>query len=174
MGHGPGRAAEEWAGVTASEFGLRSAVDRFLAAQPVYPCGVLAHLTISRLEQVAGLLAAWYGRPPLSLGEWMSRALLPVAAADWPYAARAALLEAIQGQPAGVVVCTHIDILFEPRLMLNPLRLLLDMSRVAPLLVLWPGEAAHGLLHYTGSDGRHAHHRAWPVTDLCPVCVIVL
>jgi len=59
----------------------------------------------------------------------------------------------------GPVLCTEIDLLFEPTLELDPLRLLCDVGRVARLVVTWPGSYHHDVLAYAVPD--HRHYRTW-------------
>jgi len=59
----------------------------------------------------------------------------------------------------GPVLCTEIDLLFDPALELDPLRLLCDVGRVARLVVTWPGSYLHGVLSYAVPD--HSHYRTW-------------
>jgi hypothetical protein len=59
----------------------------------------------------------------------------------------------------GPVLCTDIDLLFEPRLSLNPLRLFKDAGRITRLIVAWPGIYRDDVLSYAVPD--HAHYRTW-------------
>jgi len=59
----------------------------------------------------------------------------------------------------GPVLCTEIDLLFEPTLELDPLRLLCDIGRITRLVVTWPGSYLHDLLAYAVPD--HSHYRTW-------------
>lgn len=57
------------------------------------------------------------------------------------------------------VLCTNIDLLFEPTLKLDPLRLMRDVSRVTRLVVTWPGSYVDSVLAYAVPD--HSHYRIW-------------
>ena len=59
----------------------------------------------------------------------------------------------------GPVLCTNIDLLFEPTLKLDPLRLMRDVSRVTRLVVAWPGSYVDNVLAYAVPD--HSHYRTW-------------
>jgi hypothetical protein len=59
----------------------------------------------------------------------------------------------------GPVLCTDIDLLFEPSLSLNPLRLFKDAGRITRLIVAWPGTYRDDVLSYAVPD--HAHYRTW-------------
>lgn len=61
--------------------------------------------------------------------------------------------------PAKQIVCTNIDLLFEPGLQLDPLALFLKHSRAKSLVVLWPGAYAGGILSY--AVPAHGHYRTW-------------
>lgn len=59
----------------------------------------------------------------------------------------------------GPILCTNVDLLFEPTLKLDPLRLMRDASRVTRLVVTWPGSYGDGVLAYAVPD--HGHYRTW-------------
>jgi hypothetical protein len=59
----------------------------------------------------------------------------------------------------GPVLCTEIDLLFEPSLELDPLPLLVDISRATRLVIAWPGSYVGGVLAYAAPE--HAHYRTW-------------
>jgi hypothetical protein len=72
----------------------------------------------------------------------------------------------------GPLICTDIDILFEPTLRLDPLRLFLDASRQTSLIIAWPGTFQHNHLAY--AVPAHAHYRTWPRPELCDYCIVQL
>jgi len=57
------------------------------------------------------------------------------------------------------ILCTNIDLLFGLTLELDPLRLMRDASRVARLVVAWPGSYVNDVLAYAVPD--HSHYRTW-------------
>jgi hypothetical protein len=70
----------------------------------------------------------------------------------------------------GPLLCTGIDLLFEPSLKLNPLHIFLDASRTTSLVIAWPGTCEEGKLTYAVPS--HAHNRTWPTADLCDYCIV--
>ncbi len=82
------------------------------------------------------------------------------------------LATTVQRFAPGPVICTDIDLLFDPTLALDPLRLLRDSSRSAVLIVLWPGAVADGVLDY--AVPAHAHYRTWSRSDLPAEAVVPL
>lgn len=151
---------------------LQLALERFLAARPYYPCCVLIHPDVRRLQQVAESLRAWYPWPVLSIGAALSGALLAIAPPQRPRAAHTALADAVRPHAPGPLLCTELDLLFEPSLALDPLRLLRDTSRLATLVVLWPGSLQGEGLTY--AVPAHAHYRAWGRTDLSAESILPL
>ncbi|MFL5802090.1 MAG: BREX-3 system P-loop-containing protein BrxF [Roseiflexaceae bacterium] len=149
---------------------LQLALDRFQAARPYYPCCLLVHPDVRQLQKVAEHVVAWYRWPVLSIGTTLSAALLTVAPGRRSRETHAMLAAATQRFAPGPVLCADIDLLFEPSLALDPLRLLRDSSRIAMLIVLWPGTIAAGILAYAAP--AHAHYRAWNRTDLSADSII--
>lgn len=156
------------------EFRIQMAIERFLAAQPFYPCCLLVHLDVVRLRQVALQVAGQYAWPVLPVGALLSAALLPIDARRRPAMAQPVLERAVEQHEAGPIICSEIDILFEPSLSLDPLRLLRETSRLRSLIVAWPGAFRHGALEYATADPAHAHHRAWAKPELCEECIVTI
>ena len=153
---------------------LQSAIDQFLAAQAFYPCCLLIHPDISVLEHAKTRVVTQRAWPVVSCATVLSEALLDVSAAQRSRAVPSVLRNAVQQQRSGPVLLAEIDVLFEPSLSLDPLRLLRDISRTTPLVVLWPGSHINGVLAYATADPPHAHYRAWTETGLCAHCIVVL
>ncbi|MCP4537842.1 MAG: BREX-3 system P-loop-containing protein BrxF [Chloroflexi bacterium] len=59
----------------------------------------------------------------------------------------------------GPVLCTETDLLFEPTLKLDPLRLMRDASKVIRLVVAWSGSYTEDVLAY--AVPKHGHYRTW-------------
>jgi len=55
-------------------------------------------------------------------------------------------------------LCVY-HLLFDPALELDTLRLLCDVSRVARMVVTWPGSYRDDVLAYAVPD--HSHYRTW-------------
>ena len=151
---------------------LQLALEQFLAARSYYPCCILAHADVRQLQQAADLVLARYHWPILSVGTILSAALLSVVPQKRARAAHIALLDMIRPFAPGPLLCTDIDLLFEPALTLDPLRLLRDTSRIATIIVLWPGVANNGTLAY--AVPTHTHYRSWNRVDLPTESVVSL
>jgi hypothetical protein len=143
-----------------------------LANQLYYPCVLLTQTDVSRLDAAGRDLSQRFGWPVLSVGEQLSAALLDVAPRRRPHMAGQAVDDAIRRLAPGPIVCSHIDLLFEPALELDALWLLREASRLAALVVLWPGQYQARVLSYAVPE--HAHYRAWRRTELCDGCIIAL
>lgn len=151
---------------------LFPAIDHFLAIQPYYPCLLLVHPEMARLYAATRQILSQYAWPGLSIGSLLSQALLPVAPKQRPRQAKRTFADTVQAHVPGPVLCTDIDLLFEPSLYLDPLRLLREASRQARLVVIWPGTFANGVLAY--ATPSHAHYQTWTQTDLCDDCILAL
>ncbi len=62
------------------------------------------------------------------------------------------------------VLLNHIDILFEPALKRDPLRLLQGLSRNKTMLAVWNGQILKGYL--THAVQEHPEYRRYPIRDL--------
>ncbi len=122
-----------------NEPGLHAAMADFLAHPSYHPCFLLVHPDIRRLADASDELASAHDWPRLRVGRELSAALLAVPPADRPRAAQRWMEEQTSRMAPGPVLCTEIDLLFEPTLQLDPLRLLLDISRATPQRHRSPG-----------------------------------
>jgi hypothetical protein len=100
-----------------------------------------------------------YGWSRFSVGQVLSAALLSIPPEDRPRAAEGCITDSLRALTPGPVLCTEIDLLFEPTLHLDPLMLYRRIARLMALIVLWPGQYARGVLAY--AEPGHAHYRTW-------------
>ncbi len=145
-------------------------IDRFLAAQPFHPCCLLVHPSTAHLRDLGHALAEHYGWPRVSLIDLLVEPLIDAPVGRRPSLARDEVLAAATHHAPGPVLLTDINLLFEPSLRLDPLRLFLDASRQARLIAAWPGAWSNSALAY--AEPAHAHYRVWRNPELCPQCVI--
>lgn len=158
-----------------SDDDILMAVDAFMAARPYNPCCLLVDPDIIRLRHATRAVAVRHAWPTLSSGGVLGDALIAVAPDQRSSRVKVVLeaaLRRIDTRPGAAIVMNDVDLLFEPGLALDPLRLLRDLSREGALIVAWPGTYANSVLAYATPD--HAHHRRWPRPDLCPACIIAI
>ena len=146
--------------------------DQFLALPPLYPCLIIAHPEIEQLYTVGQLLAKTYTWPTIAAGGRLSQDLLNVAPRRRPAMASRLFADLLQKYAPGPVLCQEIDLLFEPTLKLDPLRLFREQSRHTTTAVLWPGSYINGILTYAVPE--HAHYQTWVQPELCDYCLIAL
>jgi hypothetical protein len=151
---------------------LFAAVDQFLLIETYFPCLLLVHPEIDRLALARQQILAHYAWPDISLGAVVSQALLMLPPQQRPRRVKRAVEQTLKPHRPGPVLCTDIDLLFEPSLSLDPLRLLREASRTLKLVVTWPGAFTQGSLTYAVQ--AHAHYQSWTQTDLCNACIINL
>jgi hypothetical protein len=144
---------------------LAEIVSRFLNNPTLYhPCLLLVHSSMERLDTLANDLAAQYHWPLLNISHELSAALLGVAEIRRPTSVASMFGQILRRQPADVLLCASIDLLFEPSLQLDPVQLLRQGSRQRRLIVLWPGSFVEGTLAYATRE--HAHYRIWSTPGL--------
>ena len=141
---------------------MHDAVAGFLRSS--HTCLLLVHPEVRRLEDAADDSSSAYGWPRLPVGQALSAALLAEPPARRPHEARRWIKARLGEMAPGPVLCTGIDLLFEPGLELDPLGLLCDAARVARLVVTWPGDYRDGTLSY--AVPAHAHYRTWRRPDV--------
>ena len=143
-----------------------------LATPMYYPCVLLTDPDVAKLRSTAQFLLSRFGWPELSVGGALCAPLLEVPRKRWPRLAGQVLMQQVEGLAPGPILCTDVDLIFDPLLELDPLRLLREASRQTPLIVLWPGDNKNWVLSYAVAG--HPHYRTWRQTELCNRCIIRL
>ena len=78
------------------------------------------------------------------------------------------LLEEIARNEGPLALFDRLEILFDPALEQDPLRLLRGTSRTRTVVAAWPGTIEAGYLSYAAPD--HPEHQRRPIRDLVVVC----
>ena len=140
-------------------------IDRFLQAHPFYPCCMLVHPDIAVLKAVSTHIQN-YGWPFLDLNSLLAQILVTTAPQQRFTLAIQSFKTTIKRIHQSTVICSGINILFEPTLKIDPLRLFRDTSRQQQtrLIVLWPGTYRLNILAY--ATPKHSHYRSWSQPDL--------
>ena len=132
-------------------------------------CLILVHPDIQHLRKAEEKILTDNQIVCLRIGKELSSALLTTPQAQRSRAARQWLETALREKAPGPILCSDVDLLFEPSLDLDPMLLFRQISRHTRLLVLWPGTHEDGVLAYAVPE--HRHYRTWrqpqvAVTDL--------
>lgn len=151
---------------------LSARIADLLAGHLYFPCVVIAHPEVAILRTAQDYLMGHQKWQAVSVGGFLSEALLDIPFKRRQRVARQSFLEEIRQQVPGPALCIDIDLLFEPSLALDPLALIRECSRQTPVVVMWPGEYKDKVLSYAVPE--HAHYRIWRQTDLCDQCIIPL
>ena len=134
---------------------------------------LLVHANVGQLAITAQHILDHYDWPNCSLGSVLSQELLSVPVKKRPSQAKRAFTNTIRTHGAGPLLCTDIDLLFDPSLSLDALHLLREASRQTSIVVTWPGTFENGVLAY--ATHLHAHYQTWTQTDLlCDYCISTL
>jgi len=148
-----------------SDVNLVGAVQRMLSTAGYERCVLLVDTDIAKLAQAADLLCEGLGCAQLSVGAALSAALLNVGAARRAQVAERWLGEQLAAAGGGPVICSEIDLLFEPSLNLDPLVLFRRGARQTQLVVCWPGTFGDETLCY--AVPAHTHYRcSWRQPDV--------
>lgn len=151
---------------------LVEVVNQFIATPPYEACLLLVHPDPAHLQQATRRLSEACHWPDWPVGRALAAALRDTAPPLRPTTAARWFRDTAAAHRPGPVLLSDIALLFEPALELQPLRLLLDAARQTKLIVAWPGARDGRRLTYAAP--QHRHYREWPVSDLCPMCIVTL
>lgn len=142
-------------------------IDMLLQRTTFYHCVLLVNSDVCRLQQHAEKLAGDKGWPILLMGRMLAEAILTVSPKQRSVEAQRVLRGLLSEAGPGPVVCADMDLLFDPTLRLDPLRLLREASRETALVVAWPGSYSGSVLAYAVPE--HSHYRTWrnPEVQVC-------
>lgn len=143
---------------------MQDAIASFWTSSAYDTCLLLVHPEIRKLENAAGELTVEYDWPHLSIGRQLSAELLSELPERRSRTARRWITNFLDNRALGPVLCTEIDLLFQPTLNLDPLALLRHASRTTRLVVMWPGSYENDVLAYAVPE--HSHYRIWRQPDV--------
>jgi hypothetical protein len=103
----------------------------------------------------------------VSLGIELSRRLLDLTERQRIIQLPQLLEEIVSQQSSGLLILDNTEILFNPALKQDPLRLLLGLSRNRTIVATWLGQVANGHLIYATPD--HPEFRRYPAEGLLTV-----
>ncbi len=112
-----------------------------------------------RLGDAANELLSLYDWSRLPVGQELCSVLLSEPPQHRPHTANRWIKVRLGEMAPGPVLCTETDLLFEPTLKLDPLRLIRDASKVTRLVVAWLGSYTDNVLAYAAPE--HSHYRTW-------------
>jgi hypothetical protein len=112
-------------------------------------------------------LGADENAPVLQVGAEVSRYLLELTERQRVLQLPSILQEAVSGLPVGMTLLDNTEILFNPVLKQDPLRLLQRVSRNRTVVATWLGNVTEGHLTYAAPD--HPEFRRYPTDDLLVV-----
>ncbi len=107
--------------------------------------------------------------PVLNLGADISRRLLDLTERQRVLQLPRLLEEAVAALPVELTILDNTEVLFNPVLKQDPLRLLQGLSRDRTVVVSWLGDVDGG--HLTYAVPEHPEFRRYPSADLLVVCL---
>ncbi len=132
-------------------------------------CLLVVDFDTQKLDLLVMRLVAGQGWAHVSVGSELGALLLGVAASDRPRAVQRWARDRLRQHSTGPTLCNRLDLLFEPSLALDPLRLLQQAGRSALIVATWPGSYDGNVLAYGVPE--HGHHRRWTRPDVPIVCL---
>ncbi|MBP8000260.1 MAG: BREX-3 system P-loop-containing protein BrxF [Chloroflexi bacterium] len=94
----------------------------------------------------------------------LSRRMLPLTTRQRALKAAAFMSNIVASVASELLILNHIEILFDPALQQEPLRLLENLSRRKTIVALWPGTIQGSYLVY--AEPEHAEYRRYPTREL--------
>ena len=140
---------------------MRKTIAEFLRTS--HTCLLLVSLEMSRLQDATDELLATFAWPHVSLGRELSAVLLLETPQRRSHAGQRWMRARMREFSPGPVLFSGIDVLFEPTLRLDPLRLFCDLGRTTRLVDAWPGSYAQDVLAYAVPE--HSDYRTWRKPD---------
>lgn len=104
-------------------------------------------------------LAEAAGHPLVSIAGPAAARLLELTERQRRQRVSEVVSDLVEATGAAVVLLDNIELLFEPSLAVDPLRLLQSLARNRTVIAAWPGEFAGDTLAY--ADGAHPEHRVY-------------
>lgn len=101
--------------------------------------------------------------PLINVNLELSRRMLDLTERQGALQAQKLLSKIITEATSDVVLLDNIEILFDIRLQLDPLRLLQGLSRNKTIVAVWNGSTIDGYLTYAVPG--HPEHRRYPIRD---------
>lgn len=145
---------------------IRSAVDQ---VRPLYHQLVLVvGPPASGKTALLQLLSQDSGWPFKNINFCVSEALLPLGEKARATALNAVMQEVVDKSETPILL-DNLEMLFDPRLRQDPLRLLEGLSRNRVIVASWGGHVENGKLIYVAID--HPEYRAYDTADLVIVDV---
>ena len=102
--------------------------------------------------------------PVLNVGVEISRQLLDLTERQRVLQLPKLLEEAVAGHPGDITLLDNTEVLFNPVLRQDPLRLLQGLSRDRTIVATWLGDVGGGHLTYAAPE--HLEFRRYPSADL--------
>lgn len=127
-----------------------------------YACLILNHPSIRVLTAALGKVQQRFAYPTINLGAELSKELIHIAPGQRGIVARDLLERMLQSSGGEIVLCTGIDLLFEPSLHIDPLMAFRRAARIKKIIVFWPGSLEESGLAY--AETGHQHYRAWRIS----------
>ena len=109
-------------------------------------------------------LANATGAPIININLELSRRMLELTKRQRALRAQELMKEIIANVSGEIVILNKIELLYEPQLELDPLKLLQDLSRNRTIVAVWSGSVKGNRLTY--AEPGHAEYRQYPIRDL--------
>ena len=153
------------------QFFVEELLTRIEASLSFQACVLCVNRDTSKLQEFTQFAQQTPGWLVYSIGRDLSSVLVRQASETVANDISGILLDVIRRAGEQKVVLSGIDLLFEPSLQLDPLALIVHLSRVKPIVALWPGSYTNGVLSYAVPE--HFHFRTWSNVGIPDNCIFL-
>lgn len=147
---------------------MSEAIEEWLEPNEQHRLAIIASLEVEHLIGHAAALEHGDSMRVVQVGRNLTEVLLAVETGRRAIAAEQRVLQHCRAAQGAPVVFARVDLLFHPQLdgrgasRLDPLVLFQRVSRVTPVLVMWPGSFDGTTLKYAVPEHRHYRHWTSP------------
>lgn len=106
----------------------------------------------------------------IALSETLCQRLLPLSHSNRETMVEDIVIDLVNTTSTPIVWLDRIQVLFEPTLHLDPLRLLISLARIKPVVATWPGAFSDTALSFS-APGK-ADYQHYPASELTTIPVI--
>ncbi len=117
-------------------------------------------------------VAESHGCPYLNINLHFSQRMLEIPRGRRSLQVNRVFHELVDENPGDLLAVDNLEVLFDPSLQVDPLRLLKAVSRNRTLIAAWNGTFHNGVLRYAEPD--HPEDRSYRDTDISDVLILTL
>lgn len=121
-------------------------------------------LSIKRLYEISMLVQKEYQIPVVNLNKDLNKILIKNQEVNLSKEISNFILSKVKSIKSDLILIEQIDIIFDPCIEIDPLKILMQAGKLRNLIVLWPGEYKNRTLTYGSIE--YGYSQIWKNPDL--------